>query len=460
MKRIITFATVLSIFCWSITTCKKVPSDPASDDKELIESAKAYFTSQLQPLPPTPVANARARAVKYPYWQAAYTITTTQGVSVVVPVFYQKDLVVTTNFNPSRTIALNSATLLVLSKEGSAFQSQLLTILPDSSDKTPVGGAFSGLILAETWNGSPLKKYKIVQGKILTAMADSEAATATASSKEADVIISQCNTIYGYNYSSDDPGDAYPWSEPGGCSYEVIDDPQVYGLVPPLLSSAGHSSLLAPNIRINPPTNVIGNIQDYLKCFSNYGGSDHTYQVSVCVDQPVSGSRQAWAVTQGGPAGTLLTGNPIDVGHTFLVLTESFSGYTISRNIGFYPLTSVSPWSTSAQGALNNDDGHTYDISLTVTLDNGQFFNILNYISQGNNPGYMYDLNTNNCTSFAIHALEAGDIDLPTTVGSWPEGGFGYDPGDLGEDIRNIPLTTNMTRSTSYKDHPNQYNCN
>jgi hypothetical protein len=180
----------------------------------------------------------------------------------------------------------------------------------------------------------------------------------------------------------------------------------------------------------------------------------------VCVDQPEPGSRDAWALTSSGVAGSSAGANPVDAGHVFLVLTENFGGYSIVRNVGFYPQTNVFPWSSSAQGQLNNDDGHAYNISLTINVDNAQFFNILNYISQGNNPGYMYDLNTNNCTSFVIHALEAGNVNLPATVGSWSDGGFGYDPGDLGEDIRTMPLLSNMTRNTTYNDHPNKYTCN
>jgi hypothetical protein len=213
-------------------------------------------------------------------------------------------------------------------------------------------------------------------------------------------------------------------------------------------------------ITIAPPTNAIANVQEYIKCFSNYGGSDHSYQVAIYVDQPDPGTREAWNVSPIGAAGSSAGTNPVDVGHVFLVLTENFGNYNIVRNVGFYPKSNVFPWSSTAQGQLNNDDGHGYNISLTIAVDNGQFFNILNYISQGNNAGYMYDLNTNNCTSFAIHALAAGSVSVPATVGSWPDGGFGYNPGDLGEDIRNMPLTSNMTRNTSYNDHPNKYTCN
>ena len=60
----------------------------------------------------------------------------------------------------------------------------------------------------------------------------------------------------------------------------------------------------------------------------------------------------------------------------------------------------------SERGAeLNDNESSIYNISLTVTIDNGQFFNMLNYVSQGNNPGYLYNLNSNNCTTFALTAL-------------------------------------------------------
>jgi len=284
----------------------------------------------------------------------------------------------------------------------------------------------------------------------------------TTSAKETEGIIGQCTTIYGYNYSSDDPSDTYSWSESGGCEYTFLpEEPSGPAPSPKDLSTIfKRSPLLAPVLIIAPPTNIIANIQEYVKCFSNYGGSDHSYQVMVCVDQPEPGTRNAWNLSSSGAAGSSFGTNPIDAGHVFLVLSENFSGYSIVRNVGFYPTTKVFPWSSSAQGQLNNDDGHGYNISLTVTVDNGQFFNILNYISQGNNAGYLYDLNTNNCTSFALHALQAGNVSLPATVGSWPDGGFGYDPGDLGEDIRKLPLSSNMTRNTTYNDHPNKYTCN
>ena len=466
MKQTIYFTMALAFFGLLFQACKKSPASNQSTDQAFIQSAKAYFEAQLQQISPSPGSNNRIKASKQPYWQAAYTTNSASRQLVVVPVFYQKDLVVSTDFTGSQLLSLNNLTKLVLYKDSSGFSAELVTYFPDSSYGSETNNNYSGLIFAETWDGKPLNKYKFSQGIAMTESSPSqttgsEISTTTTSQKETTGIISQCTTIYGYNYSADDPDDDYSWSEPGGCTYEYLA-PEVVGrgVSPSSLTGLLGRPLPTLAVIITPPKNIIANILDYIKCFSNYGGSDHTYQVTICVDQPDPGTRQAWAFTSTGVAGSSSGVNPVDVGHTYLVLSENFSGYSIVRNVGFYPQTNVAPWTPSAQGQLNDDDGHGYNILLTVTVDNGQFFNILNYISQGNNSGYMYDLNTNNCTSFALHALEAGGVDLPTTVGTWPDGGFGYDPGDLGEDIRNMALTSNMTRSTNYSDHPNQYSCN
>jgi hypothetical protein len=410
--------------------------------------------------------NSRTKASKQPYWKAAYTANSSKGTLVVVPVFYQKDLVIRTNFSGPRLYSLNYLTKLVMYKNDTGFYSELVTGFPDSTNEFPNNNQFTGIVFTESWNGAPLKKYKMTSGITLTETNPPSANgisknTKSTGAKEINSILETCSTIYGFNYSEADGSDAYFWSESGGCDYSYSPDgPGSSGIPLADLGNTLRLPYMLPALIIAPPTNIIGNIQDYMKCFSNYGGSDHTYQVMVCVDQPTPGTRAPWTLNSDGMPGSSSGANPVDAGHVFLVLSENFSDHSIVRNVGFYPLKKVFPWSASAQGQLNDDDGHVYNISLTVTVDNGQFFNILNYISQGNNVGYMYDLNTNNCTSFAIHSLGAGNVILPSTVGSWPDGGFGNDPGDLGEDIRSMPLSSNMSRNMTYNDHPNEYNCN
>ena len=71
----------------------------------------------------------------------------------------------------------------------------------------------------------------------------------------------------------------------------------------------------------------------------------------------------------------------------------------------------------------------------------------------------MYNLNTNNCTTFAINALATGGIKIPATTGTWGLAGYGDDPGDLGEDLRtkNIP---GMTMESGDYAHTNFGVCN
>ena len=148
----------------------------------------------------------------------------------------------------------------------------------------------------------------------------------------------------------------------------------------------------------------------------------------------------------------------MSVGHTFLIFSESGFNGTITRNIGFYPKNGVNPLQPISQGQLNNDANTDYNISLTITLTNSQFFQMMEFLSHGNDPGYNYDLNSNNCTNFALNTLGAAGVALPATRGTWLNG-EGFNPGDLGEDIRTMQLAPNMSRNTTYNDHPNIGNC-
>jgi hypothetical protein len=452
--------------------CKKDPSpgSMSSNDAVLIESARKYFQENTSLMAPASTGNPRLEGVKNPDWGSAYCVGLSGGRAVVVPVFYQQNLVVTSNFSGSQILPLNQLTKLVVFRDSLGYKMEVVTGFPDSTMRGLNSGNFSGIAFVETWEGQAVSTYKYSGKGILKLQAGAGSQTSVAktvigdAAKTPETVISTCYEISGYNYSPDDPDGGVYWTEPAGCDYEYVPGGGGGGGlsgvgVGSIVGGAGGGSA-TPEIEIAGGNNIIANVADYMQCFSNYGGSDHTYQVTICVSQPVPGSRTPWTTSAGGSSGSSSGGNPVNSGHTFLILSEIFSDHTIARNIGFYPQSLITPWSPSTQGQLNNDANHSYNISLTVTVDNGQFFNILNYESQGNNPGYMYNLSTNNCTSFDLHALDAGGVVLPATNGSWPGGGFGYDPGDLGEDIRNMQLSPNMTRSTVYNAHPNLYTCN
>ena len=472
MKLKISVLLLFVIIVFGYEACMKMTNheSQSSQSQQQIESAKQFFLQNVRPLTHTVTGNPRLDAIKTPYWEEAQVATSSKGPAVIVPVFYQQDLVVTTNFSGQQILPLNQITRLLLYKTSSGYQAQVLTAFPDTNAHN-LTGFFSGILFIEDWQGQRLTRFSMRGNQVLVESIDtsvgkgSHNTVESNSTRTTDGIEAECGTISGYNYSPALPGETYSWSESSGCDYTASGSPGNPSLLP---SSEYESFVRLPigpgtrlaTVEVSPPANVIANIADYLKCFSNYGGNDHSYQVTVCVDQPVPGSRTAWTTVPQGIGGSSSGANPVDAGHTWLVLTENFGTYSIVRNVGFYPQTNVYPWAASAQGAFGDDDGHSYNISLTATVDNGQFFNILNYVSQGNSPGYLYNLNTNNCTTFAINALSAGNVILPSTKSSWPDGGFGNDPGDLGEDILSMPLSGNMTRSSSYSAKPNQYNCN
>ena len=188
------------------------------------------------------------------------------------------------------------------------------------------------------------------------------------------------------------------------------------------------------------PDNPINNILQYLQNFNFDNAS--SYKVTIAAIQPKTGSRAKFAV--GNQTGILaavraLVGGPnkVSVGHTFLILEQQKAdGTKITRTLGFYPNANASPKSASAPFIFGNDSNKQYDIGITYDVNPTNFINLVNNIVV---TSANYDLNTNNCTGFAIGQIERINITLPKTMGTWPLGGNGLNPADFGEDLR--PLT-------------------
>ncbi|RZK69163.1 MAG: hypothetical protein EOO92_22285 [Pedobacter sp.] len=192
---------------------------------------------------------------------------------------------------------------------------------------------------------------------------------------------------------------------------------------------SGPLYLWAPNTLLNAPDQTKGILdrKDYLKSFNlNTGGTLHLY-----VDQPIANSSAAYS-------GVV---NP-EVGHTFVAIEQN----GIVRVVGFYPSAAVNPFtSPSASPAFINDSGHPYDVKLSLTLNATQLSDVISKIT---NYSTQYNLNTNNCSDFAQQVSAAGGVNLPNTNGSWPGGG-GTNPGNLGQDIRNMSLPSGAVIKTT-----------
>lgn len=189
------------------------------------------------------------------------------------------------------------------------------------------------------------------------------------------------------------------------------------------------------------------NICDALTCFDlltmNPNG---TYEITLYIDQPKAGSSTAW-VWGLGP----------DVGHTFIGLKAIENGIVTSVLFGFYPMQGVytTPVVPTAPGEVRNDaidatgeiNPRPYDIAIRLdvtTSDFNEFITIIN--SQFCESVPTYNLNTYNCTDFALGFFNSWSFDLtiPDTEGSWI-GGSGSNPGNLGEDLRTLNLPSNAT---------------
>lgn len=251
-----TYAGIAAAILLLTQACKKAPI--ASNEQSLIESARTFFETRIQPKRPSATSNIRIAANKHPDWKSAYAVALSNSQAVVVPVFFEKDLVVKTSFSGSNPLALNYLTKLVMYKNDSGFSTQVITFFPDSSCYTSTNSQFSGIIFNEAWDGTPLKKYKMADGVTLTETPTTEEIgtpkpISLSGGKQTDIIIGQCTTIYGYNYSSSDPDDTYSWSEPGGCSYSFTpENPTGPISSPSALSSIFNRPILPPFLTIAP----------------------------------------------------------------------------------------------------------------------------------------------------------------------------------------------------------------
>jgi hypothetical protein len=177
------------------------------------------------------------------------------------------------------------------------------------------------------------------------------------------------------------------------------------------------------NVEVAPAiVDVIADIIEYLECFNRSSPA----QLTIYVDEPVPGSGQSH--------------DKSDVGHVFISITQQVNSQMITRTFGFYPSGWVTPLNPSSGGDIVNDSGHEYNVQLTLTLNPTQLTDLLNNAISNNNSDY--NLNTFNCTNFAVNACSSGGLNLPRTIGVWP-GGRGLNPGNLGKDIMNMTLPTN-----------------
>ena len=165
-------------------------------------------------------------------------------------------------------------------------------------------------------------------------------------------------------------------------------------------------------------------LKRYLDCFGAIT-DNATYEITVYVDEPYSGSG----------FGKLF----VDVGHAFVGFKKQYPGTDsyVQQVFGFYPnepgpevLAGPVPSKVSSNGSA------PYTVSMTYTVTAGQFQRAMD-AAQGA-TGQNYNLVGNNCVNFVFGITNAAGLPVPQngTMLPWG-GGYGYTPGQLGNDLRN-----------------------
>ncbi len=156
----------------------------------------------------------------------------------------------------------------------------------------------------------------------------------------------------------------------------------------------------------------------FLECFD----ITQSATITVYAQQPDPGDDDAWVTSWGGGA---------FVGHTFISISQNGN----TSVFGFYPSTDdTTPQSPPEDSAIGEDSGHTFNVSISVTVPGNVLNSILQYAI---NYEGTYDLDNYNCTDFGLGIGNLAGLNLPDCYGSWPFGG-GSNPGALGEYIRGM----------------------
>lgn len=249
-----------------------------------------------------------------------------------------------------------------------------------------------------------------------------------------EIVTSHCSLSYLYDSAT---GEKYNYVD-RGCTDTYSYTQECYWVPDPIIpiiepttdldGGSGGGGSITPSLVLLGPSNKISDINDYLKCI-NLG---QNAVLVIYVDQPTPNSSDTWSGSVYNP----------NVGHTFIAIQQ---GDGIRRVLGYYPDTTVDPSAPNDPRAFGNDQGHSFDVAISIPINPNQLLDVISYIS---NSPTSYNLNTYNCTDFAIAVGNLVGLNLPDSYGTWPGGG-GSNPGNLGQEIRNMTFPPNVYRQTT-----------
>lgn len=131
-------------------------------------------------------------------------------------------------------------------------------------------------------------------------------------------------------------------------------------------------------------------------------------------------------------------------GHAFVRLEDTDSGY--DQTFGFYPDYSQGDqpkdvvFGGTVPGVVRNDaeyDPSKIDVTKSFEISQEGFYEALGYVDTVKVFDVEYNLSDYNCVDFVLGVGSSAGLELPDTTGSWGLGS-GSNPGDFGEDLREM----------------------
>jgi len=137
-------------------------------------------------------------------------------------------------------------------------------------------------------------------------------------------------------------------------------------------------------------------IKAIFNCFDQIPDAGASFSVQLCVDIPVNGSPAASSNV-----------SAFSAGHSFLIVSKSGGGNSITQAFGFYPATGISMWNpfTSKPSAIRDNSGQEINGSLSMSLSSDQFGQLkATAIGLSSKP---YILDASNCTDYAVGVINS-----------------------------------------------------
>lgn len=438
----ICLCVMITIYACKIDESLPVPSRPSQTMSYSLDDAREWFVQNVE-------AKARMNGsddslTKSPQWHFGVKRSTSEvGDVIVVPVKYENGtpVVAISEERASKKkpgLDMNLVTRLVIWKDAEGqFQYRLHHIIPTENyfkkNRSQFKRDLSGTVLVTDFEGKLLEAVKMENGRQVAKFgpAGKSGRTSSCINYVVDWYTRVCvnNECYEPRWTHMEIMTACWEGDHGSDGYTpppTVSSPQT---VTNTYDSNGQY------VYQTSSGDQTIDVFNEIECFGVNSNPNSIFLVKIYVDQPIPGFRSI----------NLNASNGSSPGHVYIGLEEYSNGQALVRNIGMYPKNGANPLQPQDQSRINRDDRY-YDVSLTIQVNQNQFAAIVSNLVSSSSTDY--NLNDHNCTTYVCNAFNGTSINIPRTNGTWFFGG-GLNPSDLGEDIRSMTLSSNMTRNTS-----------